>query len=505
MDIFTIWDCVLNQIKEKDPQLFTMFSTQIIPVSFSEDHMIIAVTKPYLIMWLKKIYWNELNAIAARKIGHPIHISVQILQENPFLPSQEPAKETPVQTPAEPEQKKEDQSLPHPPDFTNLKPKKADEVKLPSITSVMGQQQETLFSSLPDKETSSPVENTGSSMDNEFTFENFVYGNCNQLAYESALATAKNPSTGPNPLFIYGPSGLGKTHLLHAIKNYVNNHFPSMNVRFVTSETFTNDLITAIRDRTTDRFRKRYRTVDYLLIDDVQFFGIGSKDATKLEIFHTFNDLFNNKKHIIMTSDRTPNDIEELEDRLRSRFGSGLVVPITKPDFEICCAILQKKAEKENFSLPDDVIKYIALHINTNIRELEGAFNKVFSFSKIKQTPVTLEFAKDALKDQIGDDENHEITVDDILEEVCRYFSVKKDKLIGKSRPKNIVIPRQIAMYLCRRELDESYPTLAAYFHKKDHTTIIYACEKVETSMKKDPNLRRIIEEIKSSVENLGN
>lgn len=501
MDIFTIWDCVLNQIKEKDPQLFTMFSTQIIPVSFSEDHMIIAVTKPYLIMWLKKIYWKELNEITAKKIGHPIHISVQILQDNSFLPAQETMPESPSESPAEPDI----QTPPNPPDFSNLKPKKPEEVKLPDIQTIIERQQETLFSPMPEEKIPLSTENKVNSMDNEFTFENFVYGNCNQLAYESALATAKNPATGPNPLFIYGPSGLGKTHLLHAINNYVNNHFPSMNVRFVTSETFTNDLITAIRDRTTDRFRKRYRTVDYLLIDDVQFFGIGSKDATKLEIFHTFNDLFNNKKHIIMTSDRTPNDIEELEDRLRSRFGSGLVVPITKPDFEICCAILQKKAEKENFNLPDDVIKYISFHINTNIRELEGAFNKVFSFSKIKQTPVTLEFAKDALRDQISDDENHEITVDDILDEVCRYFSVKKDKLIGKNRPKNIVIPRQIAMYLCRKELDESYPTLAEYFHKKDHTTIIYACEKVEDSMKKDPNLRRIIEEIKKSVENWGN
>ena len=219
-------------------------------------------------------------------------------------------------------------------------------------------------------------------MDNEFTFENFVYGNCNQLAYESALATAKNPATGPNPLFIYGPSGLGKTHLLHAINNYVNNHFPSMNVRFVTSETFTNDLITAIRDRTTDRFRKRYRTVDYLLIDDVQFFGIGSKDATKLEIFHTFNDLFNNKKHIIMTSDRTPNDIEELEDRLRSRFGSGLVVPITKPDFEICCAILQKK-QKRKISTSPMMSLNISLFISTQISgSWKGPSIKFFRFQR---------------------------------------------------------------------------------------------------------------------------
>ncbi len=502
MDVFSLWDSILGYVKKNNPSFFSMFSTQILPISLTEDMLIIAVTKPYLSIWLKQIYWIQLNNIINEKLGHSVQIDIQMVPVSSSS-SSSPSEEIQISSPQEKlsaVHKPTESIIPNPPDFSKLIPKKPEEVSLPTIDAIINQTKSSPQDKNKNKEEN---EKNDSLMYREFTFDNFVYGNCNQFAYESALAAAKNLSEGPNPVFIYGPSGLGKSHLLHAINNYVNIHFPSLNVLFVTSETFTNDLITSIRGQKTEKFRQRYRTVDYLLIDDVQFFGVGNKEATKIEIFNTFNDLFSNKKHIIMTSDRTPNDIEELEERLRSRFGSGLVVPITKPDFEICCAILQKKAEKKNINLPDDVIKYISYNINTNIRELEGAFNNVISFAKIRNIPITLDFAKDVLKDKIPLEQSKEITADKILDEVCHYFSIKKDKLIGKSRPKNIVIPRQIAMYLCRRELDESYPSLAELFNKKDHTTIIYACDKVEELIKVDEKTRHAIEDIIKAVKKL--
>ena len=336
----------------------------------------------------------------------------------------------------------------------------------------------------------------------EFTFDTFVVGDSNKLAYAAARAVADAPAEHYNPLFIYGDSGLGKTHLLHAICNYIHENKPELSVLFVSSETFTNELIDAIQNHTMPKFRAKYRNLDFLLIDDVQFFG--SKDATKMEIFNTFNDLFDKKKHIIMTSDRTPQDIDKLEDRLQTRFSSGLVAPISPPDYEICCIILQQRAEKLNITLPKDVVDYIASHINTNVRELEGAFNKLVTFSQIKKQTITLAFTKDALKDQIPLDNRQELTVDFIIDTVCQYYGVKKDKLLGRGRPQKIVIPRQIAMYLCRNELNESYPTLRDYFHRKDHSTVLYACERVEKDIDRDPQTRASIEAIRKLLKQRG-
>ena len=335
-----------------------------------------------------------------------------------------------------------------------------------------------------------------------YTFDRFIVGPSNKFAHAAAIAVSQNPGKAYNPLLIYGNSGLGKTHLLHAICNYIHENKPELSVLFVSSETFTNELIDAIQNHTMPKFRAKYRNLDFLLIDDVQFFG--SKDATKMEIFNTFNDLFDKKKHIIMTSDRTPQDIDKLEDRLQTRFSSGLVAPISPPDYEICCIILQQRAEKLNITLPKDVVDYIASHINTNVRELEGAFNKLVTFSQIKKQTITLAFTKDALKDQIPLDNRQELTVDFIIDTVCQYYGVKKDKLLGRGRPQKIVIPRQIAMYLCRNELNESYPTLRDYFHRKDHSTVLYACERVEKDIERDPQTRASIEAIRKLLKQRG-
>ncbi|MFQ9401673.1 MAG: chromosomal replication initiator protein DnaA [Dialister sp.] len=306
-----------------------------------------------------------------------------------------------------------------------------------------------------------------------------------------------------NPLFIYGPSGLGKTHLLHAICNYVNAARPDLSVLFVSSETFTNELIEAIQSGKNKSFREKYRNLDYLLIDDIQFFG-GKKSSSTTEIFNTFNTLFDNKKNIILTSDRTPSDIEELEDRLQTRFSSGLLAHISPPDYEICCAILNKRAEKEKINLPDDVVDYIASHINTSIRELEGAYNKLILFSRVRNIPITFEMAREALAEVIPLDNRHRITVPYIIDVVCDYYNVRKDKLLGNGRPKNIVVPRQIAMYLCRKILNESYPNLRDAFKRKDHSTVLYACERVEKDLQRDPSTVKTIELLKNKIERHG-
>lgn len=303
-----------------------------------------------------------------------------------------------------------------------------------------------------------------------------------------------------NPLFIYGPSGLGKTHLLHAICNYIHEYKPELSVLFVSSETFTNELIDAIQRHATNDFRQKYRNPDFLLIDDVQFFG--SRDSTKMEIFNTFNELFDKKKNIIMTSDRTPSDIEKLEDRLQSRFSSGLVAPISPPDYEICSIILKNRAEKQGINLPDEVVDYIASHINTNVRELEGAFNSLVMIARIKEKPITLPFAMEALKDKIPLDGGNTLTVDIIIDKVCDRYGVTKEQVLSNARPKKYVVPRQISMYLARNLIPGiSFPALRDKFKRKDHTTVVYACERVEKEIKRDQSTKAVIDELTKQLE----
>ena len=423
------------------------------------------------------------------------------------MPYNEAAPLPEEETPAEEIFPQEDAPFPEeevsPPDFSGLTAKSASDVVLPDIndTSTYEDDAPLHATSLFDQSGTSREDDGIGDVDEACTFETFVHGNCNELAYQAALSmahSATNPEQADlkmNPLFIYGPSGLGKTHLLKAICNYVRKNRPNLKIRSVTSESFTNELINAIQNHTMPNFRQKYRTLDFLLIDDVQFFG--SRESTKMEIFNTFNELFDKKSKIILTSDRTPADIEKLEDRLQSRFSSGLVAPILPPDYEICTIILQKQAEKRNINLPKDVIDYMAAHINTNVRELEGAFNKVMSYAQIMKKPLTLAVAKEALKDQIPIDDGPTLTVDIIIDEVCRYFGVRKDKLLGNGRPQKIVIPRQIAMYLCRTELNESYPTLRDAFHRKDHSTVLYACERVEKDLATNPQTKASVEAIR--------
>lgn len=515
MDLFSLWDKILKYIAQNNQQYYEMFSSKVFPISLSETTLVISPSSSYLVLWIKNVYKKELEKIISQLVGRKIQVEIMepdsqeaeppmpaAVPPAPF-PEEETAPSAPIPAPLPEKEEPSSEPFPEevaPPDFSNLTPKTADQVTLPDIRNYEEYHEPSLFdtagTSGEGKKNFQP-----NPVNEEYTFETFVHGNCNEIAYQAAYAvaqTATNPNQADqkmNPLFIYGPSGLGKTHLLHAICNYIHKCKPSLSVLFVSSETFTNELIDAIQNHTMPKFRAKYRNLDFLLIDDVQFFG--SRDSTKMEIFNTFNELFDKKKYIIMTSDRIPSDIEKLEDRLQSRFSSGLVAPISPPDYEICCIILQKRAEKMGITLPKDVVDYIASHINTNVRELEGAFNKLVTFSHIKKEPITLPFAREALKDQIPIESGQELTVDFIIDTVCKYYGVKKEKLLGNGRPKKIVIPRQIAMYLCRNELHESYPTLRDCFKRKDHSTVLYACERVENDIAKDPQTRASIEAIR--------
>ncbi|MGI6206833.1 MAG: chromosomal replication initiator protein DnaA [Anaerolineae bacterium] len=318
-----------------------------------------------------------------------------------------------------------------------------------------------------------------------YRFETFIVGPNNRMAHAASLAVADNPATAYNPLFIYGGVGLGKTHLLHAA-----GHVPQengFNVLYVTSEEFTNDLINSIRSRTTEQFRDKYRNIDVLLIDDVQF--IAGKEQTQEEFFHTFNTLHAANKQIILSSDRPPKAIPTLEERLRSRFEWGLTVDIQPPDLETRTAILRSKAEYQPIAVPDEVLDLIAHKVQSNIRELEGVLNKVVAHATLTRTPLTLAIAEQVLGDMYG--QQVSVDIPEIVEAVCRHFRVTTQALYGRSRRADIALPRQIAMYLARTETNASLPQIGEALGGRDHTTVLYACDKISDLAESDPDIRR--------------
>lgn len=335
----------------------------------------------------------------------------------------------------------------------------------------------------------------------KYNFDNFVVGKCNNIAFAACKNVADNPAKVFNPLFLYGGVGLGKTHLLLSIGNYVQQNNPDMKVCYNTCEGFTNDYIESIRnskDRSPYSFREKYRNVDLLLIDDIQF--ISNKEATQEEFFHTFNDLFQNNKQIVITSDRPPKEIATLEARLRSRFAMGLIQDLQQPDYETRLSILRKKAEIEKFTINEEVLEYIAEKVETNIRELEGVLTKVVFFAKISGRPVaTLADAHEALKDQIQEN-SAGLTLDIICETVCSYFNVTKQDLVGKKKNKEIVDPRQICMFLITELMDTPLKVIGNYFGGRDHSTIMHARDKIAMQIKTNSNLKNTINDLKNMI-----
>ena len=533
MEIFELWTHVLEEIKIKNPEYYNNFYSFVFPISFSDGIFTAMTTVPYMIPWINAVYKTKLEKILSEKSGMPVKLILQS-QENSEVPAADPVPETsavsetsgnfgipPVSSlpdkekkenpdisfsPYKTEENPEIYEEPVIPDFMNIKPQNPEEVKLPSILDNPSSIRPSAVP-LPVK---SPEKKFPYKFD-DYTFDNFVHGNCNEIAFQSAHAIAlsceeytdspdtnyskkKPEASNYNPLFIYGPSGLGKTHLLLAISNYVKTHRPDLSVLFVTSENFTNELIESIRSGKMQEFREKYRTVDYLLIDDIQFFN-GTKESSRMEIFNTFNAIADNDNYIITTSDRTPSDLKDFHERLITRFSSGMIAHISPPDFEICSIILQKKAERSHIDMPEEVISFIAGNVNSSVRELEGAFKQVIGYCQIKKVPLTLENARDALADIIKVDLYSHLSAETIIDTVFKYYNVKKEQVLGKSRPKNVVIPRQMAMYIAREELNDSFPALVKYFNK-DHSTIVHAYERVQKALKNNDRTRKELKDI---------
>lgn len=335
--------------------------------------------------------------------------------------------------------------------------------------------------------------NDQSNLNPRYTFDNFVVGNNNKFVHAASLAVSEAPAEAYNPLFIYGGVGLGKTHLMHSIAHFILDEDSEAKVLYVSSEKFTNELINSIRDDKNEEFRKKYRNIDVLLVDDIQF--IAGKERTQEEFFHTFNALYEAKKQIIISSDRSPKEIETLEERLRSRFEWGLIADIQAPDFETRVAILRKKAELENIDLPDDVMQYVANNIKSNIRELEGAVNKILAYSRLLlPQEITRDMAEAALKDLISPEEQTQVTYQLILDIVSEHFNVSTADIISKKRPRDISFPRQIVMYLCRKLTDMSLPKIGEVIGKRDHTTILHGFEKINREVQNDLSLKNTID-----------
>ena len=330
--------------------------------------------------------------------------------------------------------------------------------------------------------------------------ETFVVGNSNRFATAAAQAVAKDPGNVYNPLFIYGNSGLGKTHLMHAIGNAILEVNPGAKVKYVTSETFTNEIINAIQNHTVKDFQEKYRTIDCLIIDDIQF--LENKERTQEEFFHTFNALKEANKQIVISSDRHPQSMDKLEERLRSRFVNGLTVDIQPPDLETRIAILRKKAELENIEMPNEVIQTVAISIDNNIRMIEGAFNRIVAYADLMHMPIDMKVTAKILED-FGSHTRQNITIENITNHICNFFNLQKEDLIGKKRPKNIAMPRQIAMYLCRTLTDSSLPKIGQYFGGRDHTTVIHACEKIDKLRKEDKSFDNQIQQFEEKIRSL--
>lgn len=350
----------------------------------------------------------------------------------------------------------------------------------------------------PANENGNNEETSISILNPKYTFDTFVIGNSNRLAHAASVAVAESPAKAYNPLFLYGGVGLGKTHLMHAIGHYILSQNPASKVLYVSSEKFTNELINAIKDDRNEEFRSKYRNIDVLLIDDIQF--IGGKERTQEEFFHTFNALYEANKQIILSSDRTPKEITTLEERLRSRFEWGLTADIQTPDLETRIAILKKKAQQENQYIPNDVLAFIADKVASNIRELEGALNRVVAYSDLTDKEITVELSTEALKEIISANNSRIINSTLIIETVSRYFDLRPEEFKAQKRNRDISFPRQIAMYLCRELTDLSLPRIGDEFGGRDHTTVMHGISKIIEGIRDNPDTRRTIEELKHNI-----
>ncbi len=357
----------------------------------------------------------------------------------------------------------------------------------------LNSEENNILNQIPNITTNKVLLNSG--LNPKYTFETFVVGSNNKFAQAAAMGVAETPGSKYNPFFIYGGVGLGKTHLMHAIGNQILRNIPNSKILYVTAETFTNQLINSLKDQATEKFREKYRNIDVLLIDDIQF--IANKKSTQEEFFHTFNALYESGKQIVLTSDKPPKDIELLEDRLKSRFDWGLIADISNPDYETRLAILRKKAQIDNIIINDEILASIATRVDTNIRDLEGTLNRLIAKASLINSPITMEMAEKEINEVVSI-KDKVISSEYIQDVVGKYFDVSPQDLRGSKRSNDVTFPRQIAMYLCRNVAQMSLPQIGNDFGKRDHTTVMHACNKIEKEMTSNSNTKLIVESVKN-------
>jgi chromosomal replication initiator protein DnaA len=469
MEVFALWENTLEILrKEMHDSAFNGLK-DLLPVGIdSQDHFQLALptqgNSNILRTWLEKNYSPRISMVLSEQLGRPI--TVELIE--PFKESAGSELPPPIAPPILP-----------------AEPKSATKP-----TSEVRETVKMVGGKLPFEELLNP----------RYTYNSFVVGDTNQFAYAASLGVCENPGHQYNPLFLYGDSGLGKTHLMHAMGHKIKEKFPHLRIVYLTTETFTNEVINAIRDNTTEALRSKYRSVDVLMIDDIQF--LSNKDRTQEEFFHTFNTLQQANKHIIITSDRPPKEIPSIEERLRSRFEGGLMADIQSPDFETRTAILRKKAYLDNCSnIPDEVLSLIAGRINTNIRELEGALTRVIVFASAQSKPVTVELASRALGDLFPENRSTPLTIEKIQKFTAEYFNLKPEALSSKKKTQQLAFARQIAMYLAREQTSQSLPKIGEAFGGRDHTTVMHACQKIGRQREVDPRVDKVLLELLGKIE----
>ena len=464
-NVSEIWEQLLQRLKNSVSE--TVYNTIIspaVPLSATDTVFIIGVNNNFLKKWLEENYKPIIENLLAEITGKEFSLQIENLdftaapvqkqapKEEPPAPAPQPVKAE-VQAPAQPAK---------PPEYTG------------------SYVQPVLFE-----------EQFPSNLNVKYTFDTFVIGNSNRFAYAAAQAVAAKPGIAYNPLFIYGGVGLGKTHLMHAIGNQIKKNKPDAKVLYISSEKFLNEIVTSIEKRTMENFKNKYRKIDCLIIDDIQF--LEKRERTLEEFFHTFNALYEENKQIIISSDRLPKHIKNIEDRLRSRFECGLMADIQSPDLETRIAILRKKAELEGIEIPHDVITLVASSITTNIREIEGAYTKIVAYAGLMSMPITVELARNILDEMGATVQSRQITYEAINEATAAYFKIKPDELFTKKRTQSITTARHIAMYLCRELIDLSYPRIGEIYGGRDHSTVIHAYDKINAQRKKDPTIEKAI------------
>lgn len=471
-----VWEQVLNIMKkEVIKPIFDTWIKSTIPLSMTETTFEIGTPKQFIKDWLERRYRPMIEQTVQFVTKKPLEIIFTNLnlEDDEEEVETEETSEIPVETTSTPD--------------------KIQVIEHNNSNNIM-----TPVEEKPSKTT--PQEDSASTLNPKYVFETFVIGNSNRFAHAASLAVAEVPAKVYNPFFIYGGVGLGKTHLMHAIGHRILEHHPDSKVLYISSEKFTNELINSIRDGNPDSFRNKYRNIDVLLVDDIQF--LSKKEHTQEEFFHTFNTLHDANKQIIISSDRAPKEIPTLEDRLRSRFEWGLITDIQPPDLETRIAILRKKALLEKLNVPNDVMVYIASRIDNNIRELEGALIRVMAYASLTNKAINLDLCAESLKDILPNDRPKQITNELIQDEVANFFKIKLDDLSAKKRTRNITFPRQIAMYLCRELTDTSLPRIGEIFGGRDHTTVIHAHDKISRERTEDSKLNTTILELIKRIEN---